>query len=423
MKLNDTKAIALLDCNNFYVSAESIFNPRLRNKPVVVLSNNDGCVVSRSNEAKEFIKMGAPYFQVEELLEEAGGEALSSNYELYGDMSRRIMNTLYTFSPEIEVYSVDEAFLGLAETKKSFDYVGREIREKIDKYFGVPVGVGIAETKTLAKIANRIAKKSEKARGVLDLYKSPYVDVALERTNVGDVWEVGRATVEKVARLGVRTALDFKNLDLRWVKKNLTVKGGRTLLELRGFPCFPLELEPPPKKNTCSSGSFSAPVADYGQLFNAVSYHVDTAVARIRKHRLAARAVSLFIQTNRFQPANYYGESFTYKSHYPSDNLFEIQEWARICFDRIYRENFEYKKVGVTLEGLMPTEGITKRMYDATPEKEKLDRLNRAVDDLNRKFGRGTVHLAAARVGKWKMRREMMSPRYTTRIDEVLKVI
>lgn len=422
MKLNDTKAIALLDCNNFYVSTESIFNPQLRNKPVVVLSNNDGCVVSRSNEAKEFIRMGAPYFQVEELLEEAGGEALSSNYELYGDMSRRIMNTLSTFSPEIEVYSVDEAFLGLAETRKSFDFIGREIREKIDKYFGIPVGVGIAETKTLAKIANKICKKSEKAKGVLDLYKSPYTDIALERTKIGDVWEVGRATVEKVAPLGVETALDFKNLDLRWVKKNLTVKGGRTLLELRGFRCFPLELEPPPRKNTCSSGSFGETVSDYRALFNAVSFHVDTATARIRKHRLAARAVSVFIQTNRFQPDNYYGDSYTYKSHYPSDNLFELQEWARICFDRIYRENFEYKKVGITLEGLMPREGITQRMYDWSPEKEKLDRLNRAIDELNRKFGRGTVHLAAAKVGKWKMKREMMSPRYTTRLDEVLKI-
>ena len=422
MHLTDTKAIALLDCNNFYVSAESVFNPKLKNKPVVVLSNNDGCVVSRSNEAKKFIPMGAPFFEVEEILEENGGEVLSSNYELYGDMSRRIMNTLRAYTPEIEVYSVDEAFLGLAETRKGFDFVGREIREKIDKYFGVPIGVGIAETKTLAKIANRIAKKSEKANGVVDLYQSPYRDIALDRTKVGDIWEVGRATVEKVAPLGVRTALDFKNLDLCWVKKNLTVKGGRTLLELRGFRCFPLELEPPPKKNTCSSGSFSETVSAYGPLFNAVSCHLDTAVARIRKHRLAARAVSVFVQTNRFQAANYYGDSYTYKSHYPSDNLFELQEWARICFERLYRENFRYKKVGVILEGLMPTEGVTKRMYDSNPQKEKLDRLNRAVDELNKKFGRGTVHLAAAQIGKWKMKREMMSPRYTTRIGEVIEV-
>lgn len=422
MKLTDTKAIALLDCNNFYVSAESVFNPQLEHKSVVVLSNNDGCVVSRSNEAKEFISMGAPFFEIEDILEEAGGEALSSNYELYGDMSKRIMNTLETYSPEIEVYSVDEAFLGLAETKKGFDYLGREIREKIGKWFGIPVGVGIAETKTLAKIANKITKKSDKAKGVLDLYKSRFQDVALERTKVGDVWEIGRSTVEKVAPLGVRTALDFKHLDLRWVKKNLTVKGGRTLLELRGFRCFPLELEPPPKKNTCSSGSFSQTVSDYRQLYNAVSCHLDTAVARIRKYRLAARAVSVFIQTNRFQPENYYANSYTYKSHYPSDNLFELQEWARISFDRIFRENFQYKKVGVVLEGLMPTEGVTKRMYDWNPEKEKLDSLNRVIDEINKKFGRGTIHLAAAKVGKWKMKREMMSPRYTTRINEIIKI-
>lgn len=422
MTLTDTKAIALLDCNNFYVSAESVFDPQLRNKPVVVLSNNDGCVVSRSNEAREFIRMGAPFFQIEDILAENGGAALSSNYELYGDMSRRIMNTLQAYSPEVEVYSVDEAFLGLAETRKGFDYLGREIREKIDKYFGIPVGVGIAETKTLAKIANRIAKKSQKAKGVVDLYRSPYTDVALERTKIGDVWEVGRATVEKVAPLGVATALDFKRLDLRWVKKNLTVKGGRTLLELRGFRCFPLQLEPPPRKNTCSSGSFGETVTGYHELYHAVSTHLDTATARIRKHRLAARAVSVFVETNRFQPENYYGDSFTYKSHYPSDNLFELQEWARICFDRVYREDFQYKKVGVVLEGLMPTEGITNRLYDSNPQKEKLDRLNRALDELNKKFGRGTVHLAAAKTGKWKMRRELMSPRYTTRIGEIIEL-
>ena len=261
MNLTDTKAIALLDCNNFYVSTERVFDPQLEKRPVVVLSNNDGCVVSRSNEAKEFIKMGAPYFQIEEELTERDGIALSSNYELYADISGRIMHTLRDYTPELEVYSIDEAFLGLAETRQGFNYLGREIREKIYKYFSIPVGVGIAETKTLAKVANKIAKKSDKAKGVLDLYKSPYIDVALERTEIGDVWGIGRQSVRKLETIGIKTALQFKNADLAWVKKNFTVVGGRTLLELRGHRCIPLELEPPPKKMITCSRSFSEPIS------------------------------------------------------------------------------------------------------------------------------------------------------------------
>jgi len=198
-----------------YVSAERTFNPNLENKPVVVLSNNDGCVISRSNEAKEFISMGAPLFKVESLLEENDAEIFSSNYELYGDMSRRVMNSLETFTPEIEVYSIDEAFLGLGETKKGYEYLGREIQEKLLKWLNIPVGIGIAETKTLAKIANKIAKKSEKAKGVLDLYKSQYQDIALERTAIGDVWGIGRASVKKLETINIKTALQFKHCDLR----------------------------------------------------------------------------------------------------------------------------------------------------------------------------------------------------------------
>ena len=423
MKLKDSVAIALADFNNFYVSCERAFDPKLNRVPVAVLSNNDGCVISRSNEVKAIgVRMGAPLFECEGVLEKHGAEIYSSNYELYGDMSARAMNLYENFSPEVEIYSVDEAFLGLNETSRSFDFVGREIQEKIFKWLNIPVGIGIAENKTLAKIANRIAKKSEKAKGCLDLYKSPYTDLALERTAVGDVWEIGRRTVEKLAPYGVETALDFKNLDLRVVKKMLTVKGGRTLLELRGQRCYPLELEPPPKKNVTSSGSFSQPVENYHELYNAVSCHLETAVAKIRKHRLSARAAAVFIQTNPFQPANYYGNSFTYKSNYPSDNIFEVQEWTRKCFDEIYRDGLAYRKAEVDLLGLIPNEGITSRLYDTDPQKEKLDRINKAMDEINQKFGRHTVHLCSARKGAWQMKRERLSPCYTTRIKDIIRI-
>lgn len=423
MQLKDSAAIALADFNNFYVSCERAFDPKLNDVPVAVLSNNDGCVISRSNEVKAMgVRIGAPLFECERILEKNNAEIYSSNYELYGDMSERAMTLYESFSPEVEIYSVDEAFLGLNETKKGFEYIGREIQEKIYKWLNIPVGIGIAATKTLAKIANRIAKKSEKAKGVLDLYKSPYTDIALERTEVGDVWEIGKRTVEKLTPYGVKTALDFKNLDLRIVKKMLTVKGGRTLLELRGHRCYPLVLEQPPKKNVTSSESFSQPVQNYHELYHAVSCHLETAVAKIRKHRLSARAVGVFIQTNPFEPNKYYGNSFVYKSNYPSDNIFELQEWARACFDEIYRAGLSYKKAEVNLLELIPNEGITNRLYDTDPQKEKLDRLQKAMDEINRKFGRHTVHLASAKKGAWQMKRQRLSPRYTTRLSDIIRI-
>ena len=413
-------AIALVDCNNFYVSSERAFNPGLAGKPVVVLSNNDGCVISRSDEAKKFIPMGAPLFQYEKVLEENEAEVFSSNYELYGDMSERVMNSLTSFTPEIEVYSIDEAFLGLQETQKSFNCLGREIQEKIFKWTNIPVGVGIAETKTLAKVANKIAKKSEKAKGVLDLYQSPYQDTALDRTAIGEVWGIGRAAVKKLESININTALQFKNCEMRWVKENLTVVGGRTLLELRGVRCLPLELAPPPKDSITCSRSFSDPILEYKFLHHALSCYLMTAVEKMRSHRLAARTLTVFIETNRFEPNNFYSNSHTFKSAYPADDRFEMQRWATGALRKIFRAGFDYKKCGVILGGLLPTEERTRRLYEQTSAKH--ENLNRAIDEINRKFGKGTIHLAAATVGKWQMKRQMRSPRYTTRIEEIIRI-
>jgi len=418
--LTPNHALALVDCNNFYVSAERAFNPKIKHKPVVVLSNNDGCVISRSNEAKPHIPMGAPLFEYEKVLEDIDAEVFSSNYELYGDMSERVMTSLESFTPDIEVYSIDGAFLGLQETQKSFDYLGREIQEKIFKWTNIPVGIGIAETKTLAKVANKIAKKSDKAKGVLDLYKSKYQDAALDRTQIGDVWGIGRASVKKLENVGINTALQFKRCDMSWVKKNFTVVGGRTLMELQGVRCLPLELDPPPKESITCSRSFSEPVSTYRVLHNAMSVYLMTAVEKMRQHRLAARSLTVFISTNRFNPANQYSNSYTFKSAYPADNLFEIQTWATGALQKIFREGFDYKKCGVILEGLLPAEQRTTRLWEQTSEKH--EKLNKAIDEINKKFGKGTIHLAAATVGKWQMKRNMMSPRYTTRIDEIIRV-
>lgn len=415
-------AIALIDCNNFYCSAERVFDARLAGKAVGVLSNNDGCIISRSNELKSLnVPMGAPHFKWQSFLESEEVEILSSNYELYGDMSSRVMTTLSDFTPEVEVYSIDEAFLGLQEIQKGFNYLGKAIQETVYKHTGIPVGVGIAETKTLSKVANKIAKKSEKAKGVLDLYKSPYTDIALQRTPIGDVWGIGRASQKKLESVNVGNALQFKKCDLRWVKKNFTVTGGRTLLELNGIKCLPFELTPPPKKSITCSRSLGEVVTRKSELLNAVSYFLNTAVSKMRFHKLAAQTLTVFAATNRFRPETYYADSYTFESAYPSDNLFELQTWAGEAFERIWKNGHEYKKAGITLGGLIPREGITERLFVETQISERHERLNLAMDEINKKHGRDTVRIARARKGDWQTKADRRSPRYTTRFDEILR--
>lgn len=418
--MND--AIGLIDCNNFYCSAERVFDARLKKKPVAVLSNNDGCIISRSQEVKDMgVRMGAPFFQARDVLEKEDAAVFSSNYELYGDMSARVMETLHGYTPALEVYSIDEAFLGLNESKKSFDYLGRDIKDKIYKHTGIPVGVGIASNKTLAKIANRLAKKSQKARGVVDLYKSPHIETALERTPIGDVWGIGRASTEKFLKFKIDNALQFKYANLRWVKKNFTVVGGRTLLELNGIRCLPLTLTAPPKKSITCSRSFGEPVTDAAQLFKAISVFLQTAIGKLREHKLACRTLTVFAHTNKFAD-NYEANSYTYKSAYPADNLFELQHWLGNCFDRIFKKGLTYKKAGIYLENLIPREGITERMFREERLAPRLEKLNRAMDEINRKFGKNTIRLAAASGGAWEMKRERQSPCYTTRFSDILKV-
>lgn len=415
-------AIALVDANNFYASCEGVFDPKLDKKPVVVLSNNDGCVISRSKEAKALgVPMGAPLFQYEKLLAKAEAEIFSSNYELYGNMSQRMVETLETFTPDIEKYSIDESFLEIQESKKSFDYLGREIQDKVYKWTDLSVGVGFGATKTLAKVANRLAKKSQKAKGCVNLYKSPYIDVALERTPISDVWGIGRQYSQKMIGFGITDALKLKYQPLRWTRQNFTVVGSRTLLELNGIRCIPMEFAPPLKKSITCSRSFGETVETASEVYNAVSSFLMTAVSKMREHKLAARALTVFIQTSRFNE-NGYSNSFTYRSAYPSDNIFELQHWAANCFDRIFEPGQDYKKAGVILEGLIPREGITTRMYREERLAPRVEKLQHAIDEINGKFGRDTIKLAVAKRGAWQMKAERMSPRYTTRIDEIVRL-
>jgi DNA polymerase V len=423
--LRQTPAVALVDCNNFYVSCERVFDPKLLGRPVVVLSNNDGCVVARSPEAKALgISMGVPFFRVEHFVSLHALQVYSSNYALYADISSRVMKALGEFTPEVEEYSIDEAFLGLAGCAaargcESYTALGREIREAVLRWTGVPATVGIARTKTLAKVANRLAKTSEKAAGVLDLTDSPHLDLALERTPVEEVWGVGPAYSKLLRSRGVTTARELRDVDLRWARQAMTVVGARLVLELRGVRCLPLETAPPPKKSLVCSRSFPEPVRTLEELREAVTAYVTRAAERLRGGGQAAGAVTVFIQTGRFSRGPQHADSATVEMIYPSDSTREIVRAALDALHRIFREGYDYRRAGVQLGGLLPADRLTRRMFD-DETLEKFRRVAPAVDRLNRKYGRGTVRWGVAKTeGRWRTKALRRSPRYTTRLAEV----
>jgi DNA polymerase V len=420
-----TNAFALIDCNNFYASTERVFNPKLHKKPVVVLSNNDGCIIARSDEAKKIgVTMGAPLFKVQSLLDENNAEIFSSNYELYGDMSARVMENLREFTPEVEVYSIDEAFLGFDTKRDNLGEISFSIREKIKQWTGIPISIGVAETKTLAKLANRIAKKSEKADGILDLYRSPYLDAALDATEVSDVWGIGSASSQKLKNAGIDTALALREMDLRQARKTLTVVGARTVLELRGTSCLPLDLCPPPKRSITCSRSFGQTIENFWQIREAVAVFLARVAEKLRRNNLAAKAVTVFVATDRFNPQpEPYSNAATHSSIYPSDTNYELQKWTFACLEKIYRKGFSYRKAGVILSGLVPIDKLTERMFD-DKKWERFRLAMQAVDEINRKFGRDTIHFAATNSGgAWRGKSEYRSRRYTTRFGEIASVV
>lgn len=418
-------AVALLDCNNFYASCERVFDASVKKKPLIVLSNNDGCVIARSEEAKAIgVTMGAPLFKVKSLLEEHDAEIFSSNYALYGDMSGRVMNLLYNFTPEVEIYSIDEAFLNLEPRKRSLENLARSIREKIYKWTGVPVSIGIAETKVLAKIANKRAKKEElKARGVLNLYRSAQTELILKETKVEDVWGIGYRSSLKLKANGVLTAWHLREADNRFVRRLLTVVGARIALELRGIKCLPFEQAAAKKHSITCSRSFGQCVADYESVKEAVLYFLTRACEKLRKHNLSAGAVTVFIGTDRFRPIpEFYANSATYTSAYPTDGDQELRKRTLQTLERIYKKDFEYRKAGVILSGLAANENLTKQMFDDERFQQQ-HKLMKAVDEINQKFGKDTVRFGSVKTaGVWKMKQARKSNGFTTNWNEILRV-
>jgi DNA polymerase V len=415
------KIYALIDCNSFYASCERIFRPDLKNKPVVILSNNDGCVVALTKEAKDLgVRRGSPYFKIDkDILNKLS--VFSSNYSLYGDISHRVMNILSDYSPEMEIYSIDEAFLDITGMDIERTDYAKNIRSKVMKDTGIPVSVGIARTKTLSKLANHLAKKNPAFEGVLDLSEVKDIDAYLEKVPVEDVWGIGRQNTLKLTRKGIITAKDLKNMPDEWIKINMGgVTGLRTVWELRGQPCIDLDSVTDPKKSIVSSRSFGERVSDLNGLKQAVTSYIANASAKLRQQNSLASALSVFIYTDRFKDEPQYNGSMTYRLPYPTSSCLELTEYGLNLLERIFKKGFKYKKAGVLLDGIVPGGSVQYNLF--TPDRFD-PAVDKVLDSINRKWGDNSLFLASAGIQKkWAMRREFVSPHYTTDWKEILKI-
>jgi DNA polymerase V len=415
------KPVALVDCNNFYASCERVFNPKLWGKPIVVLSNNDGMIIARSNEAKELgIKMGEPLFKAEEIIKKHNVHVFSSNYTLYGDMSHRVMTTLEHFSPEVEIYSIDEAFINLEGLSHQdlTDYC-RLIRNTVRKWTGIPVSIGIAETKTLAKLANRFAKRVPSNKGVLNLYGLENKDYYLKNTEVADIWGVGRQYTKLLNLQNIFTAYDLANANEKWIKKKMTVMGLRTALELKGIPCIEYEYFPPAKKAIVSSRSFGQTVQDISSVKEAIAYFVTRASEKMRSQKSSANLLSVFLRTNPFKKEAQYHNGVLIQLPVPTDSTSELITYAMKGVEQIFRIGYKYYKVGVMLSGLVPTNRSQASFFD-TEDRLKMAKITEVVDEVNKKMGSNTLFYAATGINrKWRTRADMRTPKYTTDWDQI----
>ena len=410
---------ALVDCNNFYVSCERVFQPKLEGQPVVVLSNNDGCVVARSNEVKDLgVPMGAPAFKWRDFFQRHGVIEYSSNYALYSDMSDRVMSILASMAPELEIYSHDEAFLYYpgkwsTELEDHARYVAREV----EKRTGIPVSIGLARTKTLAKLANRLAKKETRFDGVLDLQSRPDFESLLQSVAVKNIWGIGPRYNELLERYGIHNALDLARADDRWVRKRMTIVGLHMVLELRGVPCLELEQEPPPAKSMVRSRSFGRPVTSLDELREALTTHVQRAGEKLRQTGQVAGCIQVFLETNRHKPVPQHNPCQSQVLPFATNYTPDLLKPALELLGQIYSKGYEYKKTGVLLTALEQEQGRRLSLMDPDP-KEKLAKkgLMSAMDRINNRHGKDAVRFASAGLERnWDMRRGKMSREFTTK--------
>ncbi|ARK10116.1 Y-family DNA polymerase [Fibrella sp. ES10-3-2-2] len=425
--------LGLVDCNNFYASCERSFDPSLIGKPVVVLSNNDGCVVARSNEAKAVgIKMGVPLFQLEELRKAHEVKVFSSNYTLYGDMSSRIMSILGRYVEEVEVYSIDEAFMNLVGYESVYpDLVAfaQQIRQTTNQWTRIPVSIGMAPTKTLCKIANWYAKREAQHNGALLLDTPPKIEQALYSFDIAELWGVGWRYAGLLKRNGIRTAAHLRDMPDEWLAANMTVNGLRLAHELRGLKCHLIETIAPAKKAICTAPSFGQVIPDLPLIRQALTTHVGRVAEKLRRQDSAASAVTVFLHTNRHRktPGNglaakqYYG-SRTVELPHSTASTAELASYAQAALTAIFRTGYHYQKVGVMLTGLVPADFRQANLFNDGPDDRQV-KLARVVDKLNYRYGRDKIRLAAAGYDPtWHHKQKWMSKRYTTQWKDILTV-
>ena len=422
------KVVALVDCNSFYASCETIFKPYLRNRPVVVLSNNDGCVIARSSLAKKIgIKMGVPFFQIKQIIEKYPVQVFSSNYSLYGNISSRVMGILKNYCDQLEIYSVDEAFLTLNKfSQRTFYTRAEEIQKVIKKWLGVPVSIGIAKNKTLSKVANYLAKKDETGSQVVELLNQKQIEIALKVLDAGDIWGIGQRINIFLKSQGIRSAYDLYNSDPRWIRQHLGVVGERTYRELHGEICFPIIEKELAKKQCRVSRSFEKYVCDFKGLEKRIISYATRASEKIRLDNLQAKKITVFIRTNKFNERhNSYSGFKTYDFILPTNDLFEIIKVAINALQKIYQPGVKYKKAGVLLSDLSEEGIYNKDLFFNKSEKDILKKVkvNKVFDRLNQRYGSGTICIAKENYERFYItKRKNLSPAYTSSFNELPSV-
>lgn len=417
---------ALIDCNNFYASCERVFDPAIKYRPVVILSNNDGCVIARSAEAKEAgVAMGVPEFKIRPLIKKMNIAVRSSNYALYGDMSQRVMETIQSITPDMEVYSIDEAFVRIPEAgENEIISIGKTIRERVRKYTGIPVSVGIASTKTLAKIANETAKKRPELAGILYLNQPEAVHRVLKEIPVGDVWGVGRNYRDMLERQAIGNAYQLSRMPDSWIRSKMKVVGLRTVWELRGFSCLGIEKHRESKKGILSSRSFGFPVKSYRNILESVSSFATRAAEKLRAQHCVASAITVTLVTSKYvNPGQPYKFGRTITLPNPTANTSVLVKHATGLASMIYEEGRTYKKAWVMLNGIVPESNIQADLFSDSSYSAKEHRLMESLDKVNDKYGKETLRPASNGIEQpWQMKQQYLSRKYTTRWDELMRV-
>ena len=410
----------LIDCNSFYASCERVFRPDLTKVPIVVLSNNDGCVIARSYDAKPYVKMGEPYFQIKYKLKQHGIVPFSSNYALYGDMSERVMTLIESMVPAVEVYSIDEAFVDLAGIT-DLDGLGRRIRSQVLRCAGIPVGVGIAQTKTLAKLANHTAKRLQaQTGGVVNICDPTKRDWVLRNTDVSEVWGVGRRMKAHLDTMGIKSAMDLAKAAPWTLRKNFSVVIEKTARELAGTPCLELDEPDPPKQEICCSRMFGTRLTELAPIKEAVATYMMRASEKLRAQNSLCKKVRVSIRTGMFNPEEAkYANGVVIDMPYPTDDVRLLTKAAVDALDRVYRPGFKYSKAEVLLLNLCQPGEYTDDLF-ATSQPTESTKVMAVLDQINERWGRGTLRAASVPSNpEWAMRREMMSQSYTTRLDQL----